>query len=303
MRKKTGFCLGAAVLWIMLLLLTGCSGENTEKEIRAPRTTVPVPENPGTVLYEEGGVSLDASNMEDGYIMVKYSGSAGKVKLQITAPEGQVCTYTLTPGKYETLPLTGGSGPYQVDVLENAYEDLFAVVFSRQLTPEIRDEFTPFLYPNQYVWYTGESQVVRLGISLSQKSEGDLDYVEQVYRYVTRNISYDRELAETVTSGYLPDADRTLERGKGICFDYASLMAALLRSQGIPTRLVVGYSGTQYHAWIDVYLEETGWVDKVIFFDGKSWSLMDPTLGAGNLASEVKKYVGDGTNYLEKFRY
>ena len=68
-----------------------------------------------------------------------------------------------------------------------------------------------------------------------------------------------------------------MKTGKGICFDYASLMAALLRSQGIPTKLVVGYSGDAYHAWISVYLDEIGWVDKIIEFDGKSWSLIDPT--------------------------
>ena len=44
-------------------------------------------------------------------------------------------------------------------------------------------------------------------------------------------------------------------------------------------------------------------MDKVIFFDGSSWSLMDPTLGANNISEEVKKYVGDGTHYLAKYQY
>ena len=94
-----------------------------------------------------------------------------------------------------------------------------------------------------------------------------------------------------------------MESGKGICFDYASLMAGLLRSQGIPTKLVVGYSGTAYHAWISVYLDEAGWVDNIIEFDGSSWSLMDPTLAACNDSSSVKEYIGDGSNYTEKFSY
>ena len=90
---------------------------------------------------------------------------------------------------------------------------------------------------------------------------------------------------------------------KGICFDYASLMTALLRSQGIPTKLMVGYSGTVYHAWISVYLEETGWVDNVIQFNGTSWSLMDPTLAASNSATDVKKYIGTGENYTVCYWY
>lgn len=74
------------------------------------------------------------------------------------------------------------------------------------------------------------------------------------------HITYDDVLAETVQADYLPVNDKTLEAGKGICFDYASLMAALLRSQNIPTKLEVGYSGDAYHAWISVYLKEKGWV-------------------------------------------
>ena len=34
-------------------------------------------------------------------------------------------------------------------------------------------------------------------------------------------------------------------------------MTGMLRSQGIPSKLVVGYAGTAYHAWISVWTEET----------------------------------------------
>ena len=70
-----------------------------------------------------------------------------------------------------------------------------------------------------------------------------------------------------------------------------------------PTKLEVGYSGEAYHAWISVYLHEVGWVDNIIEFDGKDWSLMDPTLAASNSASSVKKYIGDGSNYTVKYSY
>ena len=46
-----------------------------------------------------------------------------------------------------------------------------------------------------------------------------------------------------------------------------------------------------------------GWVDNIIEFDGKDWSLMDPTLAASNSASSVKKYIGDGSNYTVKYSY
>ena len=141
------------------------------------------------------------------------------------------------------------------------------------------------------------------GIKLSKSSVSDLDYVGQVYDYVIASISYDEELAKNIPTDYIPDIDATLDSGKGICFDYASLMTAMLRSQGIPTKLEVGYSGQAYHAWISVYLEEIGWVDNIISFDGKDWTLMDPTLAAGNDRESVKKYIGDGTHYTVKYHY
>jgi transglutaminase-like putative cysteine protease len=80
-------------------------------------------------------------------------------------------------------------------------------------------------------------------------------------------------------------------------------MTALLRTQGIPTRLEVGYSGEVYHAWISTYVDEMGWLDNLIQFDGTSWQLLDPTLAANNDATSVKDYLGDGTHYLSKFTY
>ena len=95
-----------------------------------------------------------------------------------------------------------------------------------------------------------------------------------------------------------------LAQKKGICFDYAALMTAMLRSQDIPTKLVVGYTGNLYHAWINVYLEGQGWVDNVIYFDGNSWKLMDPTFASsGGQSQEIMQYIGTGSNYKAKYSY
>ena len=41
----------------------------------------------------------------------------------------------------------------------------------------------------------------------------------------------------------------TLNSNKGICYDLASLFAAMCRSQDIPCTLTKGYAGSSYHAW------------------------------------------------------
>ena len=179
---------------------------------------------------------------------------------------------------------------------------MYALALSQDISVTISDEFKPFLYPNQYAWFTEGDAAVTFGIEISDNSSSDLDYLEQVYLYVIQNITYDDELAATVSSGYLPDVDTTLRTKKGICFDYASLMSAMLRSQGIPTRLEVGYVGELYHAWISCYISEVGWVDGIIKFDGSSWTMMDPTLAAGSSVEKVREFLKDNI-YSVKYSY
>ena len=262
-----------------------------------------VPTASGETCYGDDSVSIDASNISDGYVMVRYTGHSEKAKAQITIPDGTVYTYTIKGSDYNTFPLTGGNGDYTLKVYEWVVDNSYALAFSQALSVNLNDEFKPFLYPNQYVWFTGDSQVVALGRELSDQSADDLDYVQNSYYYVIRNISYDTDKAENTPTDYVPDIDTILEEKKGICFDYASLMAALLRSQSIPTKLEVGYSGEAYHAWISVYLTESGWVDNIIEFDGKDWVLMDPTLAANNSSKAVAKYIGDGSKYTVKYSY
>ena len=298
----------ACLLFIIFTgLLSGCgSGEGAnaaEGEERTTHTDFLTPSADGTDVTEDELARIDASNTTEGYVMVAYTGTADSARVQITYPSGTIYSYALTGNEMATLPLSGGNGSYQVDVLEHAYDDMYALASSWTKEVEISDEFKPFLYPNLYCWYTEEDEAVQKGIELSGESSNDLDYVEKIYNFITTTITYDEELAASVPTDYIPDINRTLEKGSGICFDFASLMAAMLRSQAIPTRLEVGYSGQAYHAWISVYLTETGWVDNIISFDGKSWSLMDPTLAATNSADSVKDYIGDGSHYVVKYNY
>ena len=132
----------------------------------------------------------------------------------------------------------------------------------------------------------------------------DIGIVTNVYNFVTKNFTYDTALASSVQSGYLPNVDQVLAQKKGICFDYAAVMTAMLRSQDIPTKLVVGYTGSLYHAWVNVYIDGQGWVDNIIYFDGVNWRYMDPTFassGKGNAA--ITSYITNPANYQAKFTY
>ena len=98
--------------------------------------------------------------------------------------------------------------------------------------------------------------------------------------------------------------DTVMAAKKGICFDYAALMTGMLRSQGVPCRLLIGYAGTQYHAWISVWTEEQGWVDGVIRFNGTSWQRMDPTFASTSQRDEsIMDFIATDTNYVVSYQY
>ncbi|MCC8025416.1 MAG: transglutaminase-like domain-containing protein [Clostridium sp.] len=259
----------------------------------------------GASTYKNEKVILDASNLSEGYIMVKYTGSNPKIKVQISKSGSETYTYDLnTSGSYEVFPLSEGSGTYSVKVFENIQGTQYSQAFSQDISASISNQFGPFLYPNQYVNFNGASAAVQTGSAVAAGASDQIGVVTAVYNYVINNITYDTAKAASVQSGYLPNVDVVLSQKKGICFDYAALMTAMLRSQDIPTKLVVGYSGNLYHAWISVYLEGQGWVDDVIYFDGTSWKLMDPTFASSSGQSkEIMQYIGDGSNYRAKYSY
>lgn len=267
------------------------------------------PAQSGVTVYQNAKAAVDASNLADGYVSVKYTGGKDvRIKVRITkSGTTDYYDYNLNnKGTAETFPLTGGDGEYTIGVYENTTGTKYASAYSCTVTLALTSEFSPYLYPNQYVNFSDSSKVVAKAAELIKAAgaKTDLENVTAVYHYVVNNISYDYDLAANVASGYLPDVDKVLESGKGICFDYAAVMAAMLRSQNIPCKLVVGFAGKVYHAWINVYIEGVGWVDQLIYFDGKTWSLMDPTfVSSGKNDPAVLKYVGDGTNYSQKYAY
>ena len=80
-------------------------------------------------------------------------------------------------------------------------------------------------------------------------------------------------------------------------------MTSMLRSQQIPARMEVGYAGDAYHAWISAYADNIGWINGLVEFDGKDWSLMDPTVAANQGQEALQSFIGDGENYVTKFIY
>ncbi len=296
--------------------MSGNKGQDTsdaeadppKERVKGSRDNTPVclvPEAPGETVYENDYAHLDASNVSKGYVVVKYTGQSPKVKLQITGPDQTTYTYNLstTEQKDEVFPLQSGNGDYMINVFENIEGTQYSQAFSQLVPVDLEDQFTPFLYPNQNCNFVSSNEAVKKSEELAYVCNNDLEVVSEVYNYIIANIAYDHEEAETVASGYIPDIDEVLSTKKGICLDYSALMTAMLRSQRIPTRMEIGYAGTAYHAWLSTYIEDVGWVNGMIEFDGTEWSLMDPTFASNNSDDMLKDFIGDGSNYRVKYIY
>lgn len=258
----------------------------------------------GTLTKKAAKATIDYSNTKDGYVMVQYTASTNlKLKVQVKGPT-TTYTYNITPQKWISFPFSDGNGDYTVAVYENVSGTKYANVVSQKMTVAMTDEFAPFVRPNQYVDYASAPNTVAKAKELCKDCTTALDKVAAVYQFVVKNFTYDKELAASVQSGYLPVLDTVLEKKKGICFDYAATMTGMLRSQGVPCKLVIGYAGSAYHAWISVYSEGEGWVNSAIYFNGTSWQRMDPTFASSSKESaDVLKYIGDGNNYTAKYFY
>src|SRR6056297_398474 len=135
------------------------------------------------------------------------------------------------------------------------------------MPPETRQ---PHAIARRLSQFVAQEAGLRYTLDLTMKHDPDLDPVEEFL---------------------------TINRA-GHCQYFASALALMLRSQGIPSRLVVGYKTNEYspfsqryivrqshaHAWVEAYLNETQVPDETVLYvqpqAGPVWMRLDPTPAA-----------------------
>ena len=264
----------------------------------------------GKLTSSTSKATIDYSNTSDGYVMAKYTGSVSKVKVLIYYPDGTQYSYDLNAkGNYEAFPLTGGNGSYTVGVYENVSGTSYAEAASCVIKVSLSSSIAPYLRPSQYVYFSKGDSVVTFASQLCAGTTTTLQKIERIYGWVVENVTYDNALANDVknkkVTSYLASPTKIINQKKGICYDYAVGIAAMLRSQGIPTQVVFGnVKDVGYHAWINVYTSETGWVYGAIYFDGKNWRRMDPTFASSSKSSNaIMKFIDTSSNYSAQKLY
>ncbi len=203
---------------------------------------------------------------------------------------------------------TGDLGDYEIqtdDVLYSGdtsqiyslYYYIYDYVQDGAISPSLgaysADEqaYRQFVYQNYMAVPQSTAQFLQGIIDEQGFSLSDSDIVGKVAAYVqgaaTYNLEYDRALdeEEDIVVAFL----QTYK--EGICQHYASAATLLFRTLGIPARYTIGYVGetisedwteitTQNaHAWVEVYIDGTGWVNVEVTGGGPSFG--DGTGGSG----------------------
>ena len=152
--KTIGFRrFGAVLLFFCCLFLGfGCGKKGgNEDGLKPPqaytpgKTTVLVPEAPGTVTTGEDPLILDFSNAGQGYFMGKLTQPDTKINIQITGPDNVCYKYFLTEAdSWTAFPITAGNGTYLVLAYQEISDGQYASLFSYSLNVTLDSEFYPF---------------------------------------------------------------------------------------------------------------------------------------------------------------
>lgn len=257
--------------------------------------------DPGQAISQNDGF-IDTSSVSRGVVFASGI-SASRLKLLVMCGE-MTYNYDIPgDGTPITCPLNMGDGIYTFAVMRNVGGNDYVEITSAAAEVHLESELLPFTQPNVYCNYNNDSACVAKARELTADAQNEGDAVKAVCNYIVNNVTYDTGKAAQLsgTTGYVPNPDATFASGTGICFDYASLGAAMLRSMGIPTKIITGYVSPEdlYHAWIMVFIDGS-WTSAKFSVSPQSWSRVDLTFAAD---PESVGLVGDGKTYTDRYVY
>ena len=276
------------------------AGETSGPAFEAP-TAVPSVTFDAAAATTGGGGQIDTSHVAEGYVAAAAV-STSRLKLQVSAGDMSYNYDLAGDGTPLFAPLNMGDGAYTFRIMQNTSGNNYVEIARAEATVALASEFEPYLRPNRFCTFTDTSASVAQARELAAGAANEGDVMRAVYTWVVDNITYDHDKAAEVsgTTGYVPDPDATLAAKSGICFDYASLAAAMLRSLGIPTKIITGYVSPDgvYHAWNMVYINGS-WTTVGFHIDPDTWTRVDLTFAAAGAGDTV----GDGSAYTDRYTY
>ena len=122
-----------------------------------------------------------------------------------------------------------------------------------------------------------DPRVPRLAAEITASANNDFDKAAAVENYLRTRFGYTLQLPPTKAKD--PIASFLFERKQGHCEYFASAMAVMLRTLGIPSRVVNGFRSDEFNDLTGNYVvrakDAHSWVEA--YFPGYGWQIFDPT--------------------------
>jgi transglutaminase-like putative cysteine protease len=129
-----------------------------------------------------------------------------------------------------------------------------------------------------------DPRIPQLAADITRSAKNDYDKATAIENYLRTRFGYTLQLPQTAVKD--PLANFLFERKQGHCEYFASSMAVMLRTLGIPSRVVNGFRSDEFNDITGSYVirakDAHSWVEA--YFAGYGWQTFDPT-PAGNGAT------------------
>jgi hypothetical protein len=130
-----------------------------------------------------------------------------------------------------------------------------------------------------------DARIAQMARQVTESADNNYDRALLLERYLMTNYEYTLQLPRTVPQD--PLADFLFVRKRGHCEYFASSMAIMLRTLGIPSRVVNGFRTSEFNDLTSNYVIRASsahsWVEA--YFPGSGWISFDPTPGAARTAT------------------
>lgn len=218
--------------------------------------------------------TIDTSNAEAGVISITGTEDAKKQIAVRIEKDGTIYDYKISSTNINTFPLQMGNGKYTVKVMENVSGTTYKIVNTKEITVKTLTSEKVFTNPIQMIDFSDNMTSIKALNALTSATDSNDEKAKIFYDFIVQNISYDTEKAQNIdkVKNYLPVLDNVYNSKKGICYDYSALFAGILRYNGIPAKLQMGYSTEikEYHAWVEAFIDKK-WIKIDTTYDAQAY--------------------------------
>jgi transglutaminase-like putative cysteine protease len=127
-----------------------------------------------------------------------------------------------------------------------------------------------------------DPRIPSLAAQIASSASNDFDRAAAIEKHLRTHFSYTLQLPRTRVND--PIANFLFERKQGHCEYFASAMAVMLRTLGIPSRVVNGFRSDEFNDLTSNYVvrakDAHSWVEA--YFPGYGWQTFDPTPAGGS---------------------